>query len=38
MDDIMQTIIEPTIAGMAAEGHPYVGVLYAGLILTASGV
>ncbi len=31
---VMQTIIQPTIDGMAAEGHPYVGVLFAGLMLT----
>src|SRR6185295_115990 len=35
--DIMKTIILPTIQGMAAEGRPYTGVLYAGLMLTANG-
>ena len=30
-------IIEPTVRGMAAEGYPYRGVLYAGLMLTAQG-
>ena len=30
-------IIEPVIAGMRAEGHPYTGFLYAGLMLTADG-
>jgi phosphoribosylamine---glycine ligase len=30
-------IIEPTVAAMAAEGAPYWGVLYAGLMLTADG-
>jgi phosphoribosylamine--glycine ligase len=34
---IMREIIEPVIAGMAAEGHPFRGVLYAGLMLTAWG-
>ncbi|PTA69604.1 phosphoribosylamine--glycine ligase [Deinococcus arcticus] len=34
---IRQTIIEPTLRGMAAEGHPFCGVLYAGLMLTPSG-
>jgi phosphoribosylamine---glycine ligase len=29
--------VRPTIAGLAAEGTPYRGVLYAGLILTADG-
>ena len=30
-------IIEPTVAGMAARGTPFTGVLYAGLIITAEG-
>ena len=30
-------IIEPTVATMAAEGMPFSGVLYAGLMLTANG-
>jgi phosphoribosylamine--glycine ligase len=34
---IMRHIIEPVVAGMAAEGHPFCGFLYAGLMLTASG-
>ena len=29
--------MQPTIDGMAARGTPYVGVLYAGLMLTADG-
>jgi phosphoribosylamine--glycine ligase len=36
-DEIMSTIILPTIRGLAAEGRPYTGVLYAGLMLTPSG-
>ncbi len=35
--DIMTRIIRPTIAAMAAEGRPFKGVLYAGLMLTAAG-
>lgn len=31
------TVIRPTLAGMAAEGAPYRGVLYAGLMVTAEG-
>ena len=31
------TILQPTLDGMAAAGMPYVGVLYAGLMLTAQG-
>jgi phosphoribosylamine--glycine ligase len=34
---VMATIVRPTVAGMAAEGAPYKGVLYAGLMLTADG-
>ncbi|MBT6096602.1 MAG: phosphoribosylamine--glycine ligase [Rhodospirillaceae bacterium] len=34
---VMKEIIEPTIKGMAAEGTPYQGVLYAGLMITESG-
>lgn len=30
-------IVEPVISGMRAEGHPYCGFLYAGLMLTAAG-
>ncbi len=34
---IMQRIITPTVEGMAAEGTPYVGFLYAGLMIGADG-
>jgi phosphoribosylamine--glycine ligase len=34
---IMREIVEPVIAGMATEGHPFRGFLYAGLMLTANG-
>ncbi len=37
IDEIMTTIVHPTIRGMAERGTPYVGVLYAGLMLTAVG-
>ncbi|MDP6174533.1 MAG: phosphoribosylamine--glycine ligase [Rhodospirillales bacterium] len=36
-ETIMQTIIQPTIRGMAAEGRPYKGVLYAGLMIDGAG-
>ena len=36
-DEVMERIIRPTIAGMAAEGKPYKGVLYAGLMIDARG-
>jgi len=38
MAEVMKTIIQPTIDGMAREGRPYKGVLFAGLMLTADGV
>jgi phosphoribosylamine--glycine ligase len=34
---ILRDVIHPTVAGMAEEGRPYRGVLYAGLMLTAEG-
>lgn len=34
---IMDEVIMPTVNGMAAEGHPYVGFLYAGLMIMADG-
>jgi phosphoribosylamine---glycine ligase len=34
---ILREIIEPTLAGMAAEGAPFIGFLYAGLIIDKSG-
>jgi phosphoribosylamine--glycine ligase len=34
---ILREIVDPVIAGMTAEGHPFRGVLYAGLMLTPSG-
>ena len=37
LERIRAEILEPTIWGMAAEGRPFKGVLYAGLMLTASG-
>jgi phosphoribosylamine---glycine ligase len=36
-DQIMATIILPTVAGMKARGTPFRGVLYAGVMLTAGG-
>lgn len=35
---VMQTIIAPTVAGMAADGHPYTGFLYAGLMISPQGI
>ncbi|MFO7539035.1 MAG: phosphoribosylamine--glycine ligase, partial [Chloroflexota bacterium] len=38
MAQVMRTVLQPTIDGMAAEGNPYVGVLFAGLMLTRRGL
>ncbi len=35
--EIMATVVEPAVAAMRAEGSPYKGVLYAGIMLTADG-
>ena len=34
---VMDKIIQPTIHGMAKDGHPFVGVLFAGLMMTPEG-
>ncbi len=34
---VMDRIVEPTIAGLAAAGRPYRGVLFAGLMIDAAG-
>lgn len=36
-DRVMQEVIYPTVRGMAAEGHPYTGFLYAGLMIDSTG-
>ncbi|MEM6832394.1 MAG: phosphoribosylamine--glycine ligase [Pseudomonadota bacterium] len=36
-DQVMATIIDPTMREMAARGMPFSGVLYAGLMITADG-
>lgn len=37
VDASVETIIKPVLDGMIQEGRPYLGVLYAGLILTKNG-
>ena len=37
LEIVMDKIIQPTIYGMAADGHPFVGVLFAGLMMTKDG-
>jgi phosphoribosylamine--glycine ligase len=34
---VMREVIMPTVNGMAAEGHPYTGFLYAGLMIDETG-
>jgi phosphoribosylamine--glycine ligase len=34
---VMREVIDPTIAGMAADGHPFGGFLYAGLMIDSEG-
>lgn len=34
---ILREVVEPTVAGMAADGVPFTGFLYAGLMIDASG-
>jgi phosphoribosylamine--glycine ligase len=35
--EAVETILRPAVAGLADEGRPFVGILYAGLILTPEG-
>lgn len=37
LEEIQHRILQPCVDGLAAEGTPYVGVLYAGLMITAKG-
>lgn len=34
---VMREIVDPVVAGMAAEGHPFRGFLFVGLMLTPAG-
>ena len=34
---VLETIVRPVLEGMSAEGHPYRGFLYVGLMLTVDG-
>ncbi len=36
-DQVVRTLIMPTIEAMRSEGNPFTGFLYAGLMMTASG-
>jgi phosphoribosylamine--glycine ligase len=37
VDEAIETIVKPAAAAMVAEGRPFRGVLYAGLMITAQG-
>ena len=37
VDQSVETIVKPVLEGMIAEGRPYLGILYVGLILTVDG-
>lgn len=37
VEDTLERVIRPTLRQMTADGHPYTGFLYAGLVLTSSG-
>ncbi|MCW3158663.1 phosphoribosylamine--glycine ligase [Micropruina sonneratiae] len=38
VDEIMESVVEPTIAELGRQGTPFVGLLYAGLALTSNGL
>jgi len=38
MEDALESVLKPAIDGLRNEGTPFVGVLYAGLILTSGGL
>ena len=37
VEEFVRTVLQPTVDGMRAEGRPFIGVLYAGLMLTPDG-
>jgi len=38
LNEALESILKPAVDGMRMEGNPFVGILYAGLILTDSGL
>jgi phosphoribosylamine--glycine ligase len=38
VDDVLATVLQPTVDELARRGEPFAGLLYAGLALTADGV
>ena len=37
VEEITRTVLQPAVDGLRAEGMPFIGVLYAGMMLTADG-
>ncbi len=38
MEEALETVLKPAVSGLRLEGAPFVGVLYAGLMLTPDGL
>lgn len=38
LDEAIETVLKPAVSGLRLEGTPFVGVLYAGLMLTPDGI
>ncbi|MEN9564713.1 MAG: putative phosphoribosylamine--glycine ligase [Chloroflexota bacterium] len=38
MNEAVENVLKPAVHGMKSEGNPFVGVLYAGLMLTSNGI
>ena len=38
MNEAVEKVLKPAVIGMKSEGNPFIGVLYAGLMLTPNGI